>query len=93
MLREVVCGGALRGSWRRGVGDSEGVASHVATGIRPGRIPPWSESTSGLLERSVGGWSLVTSEFAKRCELLTGCAGLGRGDPSQKEVRQWTAKV
>ena len=65
----------------------------VATGIRPGRIPPWSESASGLLERSVGGGGLVTSKFAKRCGLLTGCAGLGRGDPSQKEVRQWTAQV
>ena len=38
----------------------------VATGVRPGRIPPWSESTSGLLGRSVGGGSVVTSEFLKR---------------------------
>ena len=36
---------------------------------------------------------VVTSEFVKRRGLLTGCAGLARGDPSQKEVRQWIEMV
>ena len=62
-----------------------GAGPLVATGTRPGWIPPWSESTSGLLDRSVGRGSLVTSEFVKICGLLTRCAGLGRGDPVRRK--------
>ena len=59
------CGVALWGSWRRDVWDSEGVpwVRSLPKLYSLAGYHPWSESKSGLLGRSAGGGSLVTSEF------------------------------
>ena len=76
------------GSWRRGVGDSEGVARvrsllqvYGLTGHNPGLYQRLGFSRD---QSEVGVWS--PREFVKICGLLTGFARLERGDPSQKEA-------